>query len=71
MLLVLKNERTGSMQLDGATRCGVSQKSPNLHYLAVNFGIFLAIFGKPHLVARQNVTFWKVGKNMSDGKSNK
>ena len=27
--------------------------------------IFWAIFGKPHLVARQNVTFWRVGKNMS------
>ena len=28
--------------------------------------IFLAIFVKPHLVARQNVTLWRVGKNMSD-----
>ena len=27
--------------------------------------IYLAIFGKQYLVARQNVTFWRVGKNMS------
>ena len=65
MSLVL-NERTRLMQLDGATRFGFS--SPNLQFLPVNFGIFekfWVIFGKPHLVARQNRTIWPVGKIMS------
>ena len=65
MSLVL-SLRTRLMQLDGATRFGFS--SPNLQFLPVNFGIFekfWVIFGKPHLVARQIVTFWRVGKIMS------
>ena len=40
----------------------ISQKSPNLDHLTSVFEQFLA---KPHLVARQNVTFWTFGKSMS------
>ena len=43
----------------------ISQKWPNLDYFAVDFGIFEQFLAKPHLVARQNVTFWRFGKNMS------
>ena len=49
----------------GATRCGFSQKSPNLDYFSVIFCVFEQFLEKPHLVARQNVTFWRFGKNMS------
>ena len=43
----------------------ISQKSPNLDYFTVIFGVFEQFLAKPHLVARQNVTFWRFGKNMS------
>ena len=48
----------------GVTRCGFSQKSPNLDYLTVTFAVFEQFLAKPHLVARQIVTFWPFGKNM-------
>ena len=49
----------------GATRCGFSQKSPNLDYLTGFFGVFEQFLAKPHLVARQNVTFSTLGWCMS------
>ena len=33
-----------------ANRCGFSQKSPNLHYLTIIFGVFEQFLAKPHLV---------------------
>ena len=51
----------------GNTRCGFSQKSPNLDYFGVIFGVFEQFLAKPHLVARQNKTIWTFGKNMSGG----
>ena len=37
----------------------------NLDYLTRFFGIFEQFLAKPHFVARQSVTFWTFGKNMS------
>ena len=41
------------------------KKLPTLHYLTVIFGVFEQFLAKPHLVGRQNRTFWTFGKNMS------
>ena len=43
----------------------ISQKWPNLDYFTGDFGVFEQFLAKPHLVARQNMTFWRFGKNMS------
>ena len=47
------------------TRCGFAQKWPNLDYFTGEFGVFEQFLAKSHLVARQNRTFWRFGKNMS------
>ena len=41
-------------------------KNHQIFTILLTFGIFFNNFGKPHLVARQNMTFWPVGKNMSE-----
>ena len=43
----------------------ISQKLPNLYYFTGDFGVLEQFLAKPHLLARQNVTFWRFGKNMS------
>ena len=48
------------------TKCGFSQKWPNLDYFTGDFGVLEQFLAKPHLVARQNRTIWRFGKNMSD-----
>ena len=47
------------------TRCSFSQKWPNLDYFTMVFGIFEQLLAKPHLVARQNMTFSTFGQCMS------
>ena len=46
----------------------VLQKWPNLDYLSVIFGFFETFLAKPHLVARQKVTFSTFGWCLSDYK---
>ena len=36
----------------GTTRCGFSQKSPNLDFFSVIFGVFEQFLAKPHLTAK-------------------
>ena len=43
----------------------ISQKSPNLDHLTSVFGVFEQFLAKPHLEARQNVTFLTLGWCMS------
>ena len=45
----------------GATRSGFHK----YHQILTIFGVFEQFFAKPHLVARQNRTIWRFGKNMS------
>ena len=44
----------------------ISQKSPNLDYFTVIFGVFEQFLAKPHLVARQNRTISTFGWCMSE-----
>ena len=59
-----KTPKTGSCEF-WHYQIGFSQKSPNLDYFSVIFGVFEQFLAKPHLVACQNRTFWRFGKNMS------
>ena len=47
------------------TRCGFSQKSPNLDNLTNFYGVFEQFLAKPHLVTCQNVTFSTLERSMS------
>ena len=53
-----KRQKTGSCKFR-RYQMWISLKSPKLDHLTSVFEQFLA---KPHLVARQNVTFWTFGK---------
>ena len=61
------------MLSSGSTEIWFQPELPGLYILhqeMVIFGIFtnfLSNFHQPHLVARQNVTFWRVEQCMSDG----